>query len=65
MGILTRLITQEQVNLASEYYSRVRNKRGVRIIGGLEMVPYNNNRGAGIIGGGGVLGEIENSPFLR
>ena len=38
----------------------------LRIIGGggLEMVRYNNNRGTGIIGGG-VLGEIENSPFLR
>ena len=35
-------------------YSRVPKKRGggVRIIGGLEMVRYNNNRGAGIIGGG-------------
>ena len=40
-------------------YSRVPNKRG----GGLEMVRYSNNRGAGIIGG--VLGEIENSPVLR
>ena len=29
------------------------------------MAQYNNNRGVGIIGGGGVLGEIENSPFLR
>ena len=28
------------------------------------MVRYNNNRGVGIIGGGGVLGEIENSRFL-
>ena len=37
----------------------------MRIIRGLEMVRYNNNRGVGIIGGGGVLGEIENSPFLR
>ena len=37
--------------------------RGVRIIGGSEMVRYNNNRGVGIIGG--VLGEIENSLFLR
>ena len=46
-------------------YSRVPNKRGrVRIIGVLEMVRYNNDRGLGIIGGG-VLGEIENSPFLR
>ena len=47
-------------------YSRVPNKRGgVRIIGGvLEMVRGSNNRGVGIIGGG-VLGEIENSPFLR
>ena len=46
-------------------YSRVPNKRGgVRIIGGSEMVRYNNNWGVGIIGGGGVLGEIENSPFL-
>ena len=31
----------------------------VRIIGGLEMVRYNNNRG------GGVLGETENGRFLR
>ena len=39
----------------------------VRIIGGggLEMVRHNNNRGVGIIGGKGLLGEIENSPFLR
>ena len=31
------------------------------------MVRDSNNRGGGvgIIGGGGVLGEIENSPFLR
>ena len=30
------------------------------------MARHNNNRGVGIIGGGGgVLGEIENSPFLR
>ena len=29
------------------------------------MARYNNNRGVGIIGGGGVLGEVENSPFLR
>ena len=36
----------------------------MRIIGGLEIVPYNNNRGAGIIGGG-VLGEIENIAILR
>ena len=35
----------------------------VRIIGGLEMARYNNNRGVGIIGGG-VLVEIENSLFL-
>ena len=36
-----------------DYYSGVRNKRGgVRIIGGLEMVQYNSNRGVGIIGGG-------------
>ena len=32
--------------------------------GGLEMVRDNNKRGVGIIGGG-LLGEIENSPFLR
>ena len=32
-------------------YSRVPNKRGV----GLEMVRYSNNRGVGIIGGGGFL----------
>ena len=35
----------------------------MRIIGGMEMVRYNNNRGVGITGGG-VLGEIENSRFL-
>ena len=30
------------------------------------MVRHNNNRGVGIgIMGGGLLGEIENSPFLR
>ena len=30
------------------------------------MVRYSNDRGGvGIIGGGGVLGEIENSRFLR
>ena len=28
------------------------------------MARYNDNRGDGIIGGGGVLGEIENSRFL-
>ena len=28
------------------------------------MVRYGDNWGVGIIGGGGVLGEIENSPFL-
>ena len=33
-------------------YSRVLNKQGVRIMGNLEMVRYNNNRGAGIIEGG-------------
>ena len=39
---------------------------GVRIIGGgVEMVRYNNNRGVGIIGGRELLGEIENSRFLR
>ena len=35
--------------------TRVPNKRGgggVRMMGGLEMVRYNNNRGVGIIGGG-------------
>ena len=37
-------------------------RRGVRII---EVGRYNNNRGAGIIGGGRLLGEIENSRFLR
>ena len=38
---------------------------GVRIIGGggFEIVPYNNNRGVGIIGG--MLGETENGLFLR
>ena len=40
--------------------SRGENNRG----GGLEMVRYNNNRG-GCNNRGGVLGEIENSPFLR
>ena len=45
-------------------YSRVPNKRGgENNWGGLEMVRYNNNRGVGIIRG--MLGEIENSPFLR
>ena len=29
------------------------------------MVRYSNNRGGVGIIGGGVLGEIENSPFLR
>ena len=52
---------------APSAYSRVPNKRGggVRIIGwGVEMARYNNNRGGvGIIVG--VLGKIENSPFLR
>ena len=38
---------------------------GVRIIGGLEMVPYNNNLGGWNNRGRGVLGEIENSLFLR
>ena len=38
------------------------NGGGVRIIGGLEMVRYNNNRG-GWNNREGVLGEIENSPF--
>ena len=34
--------------------------------GGLEIVPYNNNRGGwNNRGGGGLLGEIENSFFLR
>ena len=37
-------------------YSRVPNKRGgENNRGGLEMVRYNNNRGVGIIGGGGCL----------
>ena len=31
------------------------NGGGVRIIGGLEMVRDSNNRGVGIIGGGGCL----------
>ena len=39
------------------------NGGGLRIIGRLEMVPYKNNRGVGIMGG--MLGEIENSHFLR
>ena len=29
------------------------------------MVRHNNNRGFGIIGGGVVLGKIENSRLLR
>ena len=51
--------------LWAEGYSRVANKREGENNrgGGLEMVRYNNNRGVGIIGE--VLGEIENSPFLR
>ena len=28
------------------------------------MARYNNNQGVGIIGGGGRVGEIENSRFL-
>ena len=44
-------------------YSGLPNERGVRIIGGgLEMVQYNSNRGGG---GVGIIGEIENSRFLR
>ena len=39
------------------------NGGGVRVIGGLEMAQYSNNRGVGIIGGG-VLGEIESIRFL-
>ena len=48
-------------------YSRVPNKRGggENNRGGLEIVPYNKNRGGGGIIGGGVLGEVENSLFLR
>ena len=48
-------------------YSGVPNKRGgVRIIRGLVMVQYNSNRGGGWNNrGGGGLGEIENSRFLR
>ena len=42
------------------------NKRGgVRIIGGLETVRHNNNRGGWSNRGGGLLGKIENSLFLR
>ena len=40
----------------------------MRIIGGgggLEMVQYNSNRGGWNNRGGGNLGEIENSRFLR
>ena len=35
----------------STLYSRVPNKRGggVRIIGGLEMARYSNNRGGGVL----------------
>ena len=40
------------------------NGGGVRIIGGLEMVRYNNNRGGWNNRGGGGVGEIENSRFL-
>ena len=37
-------------------YSRVPNKRGDgNNQGGLEIVRYSNNRGVGIIGGGGFL----------
>ena len=40
--------------MTESIYSGVPNKRGggVKIIGGLEMVQYNSNRGVGIIGGG-------------
>ena len=41
------------------------NGGGVGIIGGLEMVRDNNNWGGWNNRGGGLLGEIENSPFLR
>ena len=46
-------------------YSRVPNKRGgaENNPGGLEMVRYNSNQGGW--NNRGVLGEIENSPFLR
>ena len=44
-------------------YSRVPNKRGVRIIGGLDMVRYNNNRGVEIIGGG-CLKKLKTVLFL-
>ena len=56
---------QNLIKLFSNAYSRVPNKRGggVRIIRGLEMVRYGDDRGVGIIRG--VLGETENSPFLR
>ena len=38
---------------------------GVRIIrGGLEIVRYNNNRGVGIIGGGGLLEKQKIVVFL-
>ena len=36
---------------------------GVRIIRGMGMVPYNNNRGGGLEQSG-IFGEIENSRFL-
>ena len=52
--------------MAYFFYSRVPNKRGVRIIGGggLEIVRYNNNRGVGIIGGGGLLEKQKIVVFL-
>ena len=37
----------------------------MRIIGGLEMVRHSNNRGGWKNRGGGVLGKLENSRFLR
>ena len=47
-------------------HSRVPNKRGgENNRGGWEMPRCNNNRVGWNNWGGGVLGEIENSPFLR
>ena len=45
-----------QIEILFLICSRVPNKQGgENKRGGLEMVRYNNNRGVGIIGGGGAL----------
>ena len=64
MDVVNGILIEEAI--LKRVYSRVPNKRGVRIIGGLEMVRHNNNRGGwnNRGGGGGVLGKIENSRFL-